>query len=136
MPNAYASIQPKKYLDADGLTYFSRKLNQYPTNDVIVAVIEGVQDALDEKIDLTEIGNSVAGLNLQGKVPENQIPDSVHDILEYNEYSLFPLTGEAGKQYVDKSTNILYRWGGSAYVIVGGTEPDAITNAQIDALFT
>lgn len=48
MPD-YAAISQKKFLDAAGLTYFSRKLNNYPTNDVIAAVVDGVQDALDEK---------------------------------------------------------------------------------------
>ena len=51
MPNNYAATNAKKFLDAAGLTYFSRKLNNYPTNDVIAAVIDGVQDALDEKVD-------------------------------------------------------------------------------------
>lgn len=48
----YANISPKKYLDADGLTYISRKLNRYPTNEMLSAVIEGVQDALEEKENL------------------------------------------------------------------------------------
>lgn len=48
MPD-YAAISQKKFLDAAGLTYFSQKLNNYPTNDVIAAVIDGVQDALDQK---------------------------------------------------------------------------------------
>lgn len=42
-------INDKKFLDYNGLSYFSRKLNNYPTNDVIEAVIDGIQDALDEK---------------------------------------------------------------------------------------
>ena len=50
MPNEYAATNTKKFLDADGLTYFSRKLNNYPTNEVIEAVVDGVQDALDEKL--------------------------------------------------------------------------------------
>ena len=44
-----AQINDKKFLDYNGLSYFSRKLNNYPTNDVIEAVIDGIQDALDEK---------------------------------------------------------------------------------------
>lgn len=48
---SFAATSQKKFLDAAGLTYFSSKLNNYPTNDVIEAVINGVQDALDEKVD-------------------------------------------------------------------------------------
>ena len=58
MPNGYAATNPKKFLDADGLAYFSRKLNNYPTNDVIEAVIYGIQDALDEKADRIRFGTT------------------------------------------------------------------------------
>ena len=51
MPN-YAATNVKKFLDADGLTYLARKLNRYPTNDMLSAVVEGVQDALEEKENL------------------------------------------------------------------------------------
>lgn len=104
---AYATITPKKFLDADGLTYFSRKLNNYPTNDVIAAVIEGVQDALDEKL----------------------------YVEEYADYSLFPLTGADKTLYVDTTANSIYRWSGTAYVLLN-EQDSAISNAQIDALFT
>lgn len=53
MPNTYAQVNAKKYLDAAGLTYLAQKLNNYPNNDVIAAVIDGVQDALDEKLDIS-----------------------------------------------------------------------------------
>lgn len=69
MPNSYNEPVVKKYLDADGLAYFSQRLNNYPTNDVIAAVINGVQDALDEKADIADLAkkqdlilsNSTAG---------------------------------------------------------------------------
>lgn len=45
----------KKFLDADGLTYFTSLLNNYPTNSVLQAVI----DAIDQvKADKTDIVNS------------------------------------------------------------------------------
>ena len=76
-----AAITDKKFLDAAGLTYFSRKLNNYPTNDVIAAVIDGVQDALDEKVDTLAVGaaNGVASLDSTGKVPSSQLPASQGD---------------------------------------------------------
>lgn len=45
----YQVLNDKKFLDYNGLTYFSRKLNNYPTNDVIADVIDAIQDALAEK---------------------------------------------------------------------------------------
>ena len=61
MPNTYAQISTKKFLDASGLTHFARKLNNYPTNDVIAAVIDGVQDALEEKVDVAAYNNESLG---------------------------------------------------------------------------
>ena len=75
MPN----IETKKFLDANGLAYFARKLNNYPTNDVIATVVDGIQDALDEKVDNSRVGvaNGVASLGSDGKVPSGQLPDPV-----------------------------------------------------------
>ena len=58
------------------------------------------------------------------------------DIVEGDDYYDFPLVGEANKLYVDKTTNDVYRWNGTTYVRVGGGSPTAITNNEIDALFT
>ena len=76
MPRVYALPVVKKYLDYNGLAYFAQKLNNYPTNDVIEAVIDGIQDALDEKVNLTSVGiaGGVASLGNDGKVPLSQIP--------------------------------------------------------------
>ena len=48
MPNSYEQINDKKFIDADGLTYFCRILNQYPTNEVLGVVIDAIQDTFDE----------------------------------------------------------------------------------------
>lgn len=59
--------------------------------------------------------NGVAELDSSGKVPSTQLPSYVDDVLEYTAKSNFPSTGEAGKIYMDTSTNLAYRWGGSTY---------------------
>lgn len=46
----------------------------------------------------------------------------VDDVLEYDSKSEFPATGETGKIYVDKSTNLTYRWSGSTYIQLGGAD--------------
>ena len=48
------------------------------------------------------------------------MPSYVDDVLEYDSKSAFPAEGETGKIYVDKSTNLTYRWSGSTYIQVGG----------------
>lgn len=60
--------------------------------------------------------NGVAELDANGLVPTSQLPSYVDDVLEYTNKASFPATGETGKIYVDKATNLTYRWGGSAYV--------------------
>ena len=60
--------------------------------------------------------NGVASLDGAGKVPASQLPSYVDDVLEYDARSAFPATGETGKIYVAKDTNLCYRWTGSTYV--------------------
>ena len=72
----------------------------------------------DAQVKRSEMGvaNGVATLGGDGKVPSAQLPSYVDDVLEYDKKASFPTTGETGKIYVAKDTNLTYRWGGSAYV--------------------
>lgn len=65
--------------------------------------------------------NGVAELDSSGHVPAAQLPSYVDDVLEYAQRSSFPSTGESGKIYIDKATNISYRWSGSAYVEISSS---------------
>ena len=69
--------------------------------------------------------NGVAELDATGKVPSSQLPSYVDDVIEgyYYDGKFYEesthqteITGETGKVYVDISTNLTYRWSGSAYV--------------------
>ena len=60
--------------------------------------------------------NGYAELDATGKVPTNQLPSYVDDVLEYDSQANFPVSGETGKIYVTKDTNKTYRWSGSDYV--------------------
>jgi len=60
--------------------------------------------------------NGVATLDNGGKVPANQLPSYVDDVLEYADEASFPVTGEVGKIYVDIATGKTYRWSGSQYI--------------------
>lgn len=64
-----------------------------------------VKDDLASKADLVD-----------GKVPSSQLPSYVDDVLEFDAVSSFPATGETGKIYVAKDTNLTYRWSGTQYV--------------------
>ena len=60
--------------------------------------------------------SGVATLDANGKVPSNQLPSYVDDVLEYASKSAFPATGTSGIIYVATNTNLTYRWSGSEYV--------------------
>lgn len=62
------------------------------------------------------VAGGVASLGSDGKVPSSQLPSYVDDVLEAENKAAFPTSGEAGKIYVAKDTNLTYRWSGSAYV--------------------
>lgn len=62
------------------------------------------------------VNNGVASLDETGKVPSVQLPSYVDDVVEYDSKSNFPETGESGKIYIAKDTNLTYRWSGSNYV--------------------
>jgi len=65
--------------------------------------------------------SGVAELDANGKVPSSQLPSFVDDVIEYTSKSAFPTTGESGKIYIDASTDITYRWSGSAYAPIGSS---------------
>jgi hypothetical protein len=52
-----------------------------------------------------------------GKVPASQLPSYISDVLEFADYSNFPLTGVSNTIYVAISpSNFQYRWSGSTYI--------------------
>lgn len=58
-----------------------------------------------------------------GKIPENELPSYVDDVLEFDSFEDFPTVGEGSKIYIDKEENKTYRWGGSIYVAIGSGAP-------------
>jgi hypothetical protein len=64
---------------------------------------------------------------LGGKVPADQLPSYVDDVIESANISSLPVVGESGKIYVTLDTNKTYRWSGSSYVEISG--PPSSTDA-------
>lgn len=71
------------------------------------------------------LGYTPAALDENGKVPAEQLPSFVDDVIEgylhegkfYKEPEYTTeITAETGKIYVDLSTDISYRWGGTKYI--------------------
>lgn len=88
------------------------------------------------------VANGVAPLNSSNKIDSTYLPSYVDDVLEYDAKSSFPSTGETGKIYVDKTTNLTWRWGGSAYVeispslAIGNTSSTAAAGNHIHGNIT
>jgi hypothetical protein len=72
--------------------------------------------------------NGVVPLGSNGKVPSIYLSGEQDDIQEFDTLEDFPLVGEADILYVAKDTNKLYRWGGSAYVVISETLALGTTN--------
>ena len=65
--------------------------------------------------------SGISASKITGTIASANLPSYVDDVLEYNGISAFPEDGEAGKIYVDTSTNKTYRWGGSSYVEISAS---------------
>lgn len=72
---------------------------------------------------------SVNASAITGTIAAANLPSYVDDVLEYAGTSKFPSTGEAGKIYTDTTTNKIYRWGGSSYVVISDTIALGETNS-------
>lgn len=74
----------------------------------------GITDAINTSA--KGAANGVVPLNSSKQIDSQYLPSYVDDVLEYTAKASFPTTGETGKIYVDTTTNLTYRWSGSAYV--------------------
>jgi len=93
------------------------------TSDLLKPISTATQSALDLKLDVSLKGanNGLAELDSNGFVKNSQLPSYVDDVLEYTSISLFPTVGESGKIYIDTTTNLTYRWGGTTYAIISSS---------------
>ena len=87
------------------------------------------QDAVYDALQLKEnaankgVANGYAPLNASTKIDSSYLPSYVDDVIEVANYAALPVIGETGKIYITLDTNLLFRWGGTVYVQVGGQDP-------------
>ena len=98
-----------------------------------ISEVTGLQTALDGK---QASGDYVTLVD--GKVPSNQLPSYVDDVIEAASTNDFPATGETSKIYVATGTNKTYRWSGSAYVEISPSpgSTDSVTEGSTNLYFT
>ena len=109
IPKQYVNSYTKVETDDLLATKFDKSNVAQTTGDSADKVMSQkvVTEQLDTKLD-------------KALIPSEYLPSYVDDVLEYDNRSSFPATGETGKIYVDKSTNLTYRWSGTTYILVGG----------------
>lgn len=100
---------------ADLISHIGNKSNPHAVTKSQVGLGNVTNDAQVKRSEMG-VSSGVATLDTTGKVPSSQLPSYVDDVLEYTNKAGFPTTGESGKIYIDKATNITYRWSGTAYV--------------------
>ena len=93
------------------------------TSDAAKPISTATQNALNNKVNIAEVGqsNGIAELDGTGKVPASQLPSYVSDVQEYADFASFPATGQADTIYVAIDTGIIYRWSGSIYVEISAS---------------
>jgi len=81
--------------------------------------------------------NGLAQLDSSGLIPSALLPSYVDDVLEFVNLAAFPVTGETGKIYVSKATNLAYRWSGSVYVEISASPgtTDAVPEGSINLYY-
>lgn len=81
------------------------------------ATTQAYVDAQDSQL-LSTIGLQLADKAdlVNGTIPASQLPSYVDDVLDFPSINDFPVVGDAGKIYIDDTTNKTYRWAGSSYV--------------------
>ena len=134
--NKTAAI-PAATISAYGVVQVDNAVNDTSTNPVQnkavkAAITNAIANAAYIPTSQKGANSGVAELDANGKVPSSQLPSYVDDVIEgYKSGADFfedsahtaskKITGETGKIYVDLSTNVTYRWSGTAYVEISAS---------------
>lgn len=83
---------------------------------------------------VSDIPNLDANKITSGTIDINRLPSDVNDVLEYDDYLSFPITGLSNKIYVDKSNSTQYRWNGTSYTGFGSSGSVTSINGKFGAV--
>lgn len=103
----------------------SKKSNSNVQASTLWGGIDEVQDELNTFMNQKGTANGLATLGTDGKVPSDQLPSYVDDVVEVSTEAGLPQPGESGKIYVTADTNLIYRW------VVPNTETETGKYVQI-----
>ena len=111
-------------------THTKAQITDFPTSMPASDVYAWAKQPSKPSYTIGEVSGNLAASRISGTISAANLPSYVDDVLEYASLSKFPTTGESGKIYTALDTNKIYRWSGSAYVVISETVALGITHSS------
>lgn len=102
-------------------THTKSQITDFPTSMPASDVYSWAKQSSKPSYTISEVSGNLPASRISGTIAAANLPSYVDDVLEYASFSQFPTAGESGKIYTALDTNKIYRWSGSAYVVISET---------------